>query len=86
VGVLEKHRRTGTDQIMQIIVMVGMFRISRRGLDTGLYVIARKQTGHTVHDALPPAVVVLLEHVQHRALLETELIVLVGIVVVNGYH
>jgi len=64
-GALEKQQRTGTDQIMQIIVMVGMFRISMRGLDTRLYIVARKQTGHTIHDALPPAVVVFLEHVQY---------------------
>lgn len=71
--------------IMHIIVIVAVNSVWQC-LDAWLHIIARKQTSDAIHDALPPAIVVLLEHIQHRALLEAELVIFVSIVIVNGDH
>lgn len=55
-------------------------------LDARFNVVAGKQPGYTIHDTLPPAVVVLFENVQHGALLETQFVVLIRIVIVNCDH
>jgi len=54
------------------------------GLDRLLHVVAREEPGDPLHHALPPTVVVLLQHVDDLALLEGQLILLVGVVVVDG--
>jgi hypothetical protein len=46
-------------------------------------VIAREESRDPVHDALPPAVVVLLDNVDDGVFLEGELVFLVGRVVVD---
>ena len=55
-------------------------------LNVGLDVVAREEPGDAVHDPLPPSVVVLLEDVDGGALGEAQLVLLVGVVVVNGGH
>lgn len=51
-----------------------------------LHVVAGEQPGDAVADALEPAVVVLLDHVDDGALHEGQLVVLVLGVVVDGHH
>lgn len=63
-----------------------MTPVPEPGLDAGFHIVSGEQSRDAIHDALPPAVVVLFENVQHGALLKTQLIVLVRIVVVNGDH
>lgn len=54
--------------------------------DAGLHVVAGEESGDAVHDPLPPAVVVLLQHVDDGALLERELVLLVRVVVVYRHN
>lgn len=51
-----------------------------------LHVVAGEQAGDAVADALEPAVVVLLHHVDDGALHERQLVLLVLGVVVDGHH
>lgn len=51
-----------------------------------LHVVAGEQAGDTVADALEPAVVVLLHHVDDGALHERQLVLFVLCVVVDGHH
>ena len=51
-----------------------------------LHVVAREQARDPVEDALPPAVIVLLEDVDDGVLGEAELVLLVRRVVVDGDH
>lgn len=52
----------------------------------GLDVVAGEEARGPVHDALEPAVIVLLDHVDDGALLERKLVLFVAGVVVDGHH
>lgn len=52
----------------------------------GLHVVAGEQAGDAVAHAFKPAVVVLLDDVDDRALHETQLVIFVPGVVVDGHH
>ena len=52
----------------------------------GLDVVAGEQAGGAVHDALVPAVVVLLDDVDDGTLLEGQLVLLITSVVVDPHH
>jgi len=58
----------------------------RVGLNTRFDVVAGKEPGVAIHDALPPAIVVLLDDVDNRSFVERQLIVLVLLVAVDGNH
>ena len=51
-----------------------------------LDIVAREEAGDPLHHPLPPTVVVLLQHVDDLPLLEGQLVLLVGVVVVDGDH
>lgn len=55
-------------------------------LDARLDIVPGEESGDAIHDALPPAVVVLLQHVDHGALLERQLVLFVRVVIVDRHH
>jgi len=55
-------------------------------LYTRFNVIARKQSSVTVHNALPPAIIVLLDDVDDCSFVKCEFVVLVLLVTVDGNH
>merc|ERR1719192_1814073 len=57
---------------------------AKLGLHGLLDIVAGEETGDPLHHALPPSIVVLLQHIDDLALLEGQLILLVGVVVVDG--
>ncbi len=58
----------------------------RRRLHARLDVVPGEESGDAVHDALVPAVVVLLDHVDGGALAERQLVLLILDVVVDRHH
>ena len=51
-----------------------------------LHVVPWEESGYSVHDALPPAVIVTLQDVDDGVFREAQLVFLVGSVVVHGDH
>ena len=49
-------------------------------------IVAREKSCNTLHDSFPPPVIILLENVDGLTLLEGKLILLVGVVVIDGQH
>ncbi len=52
----------------------------------GLHVVPREEARGAAHHALEPAVVVLLDDVNDRPLLEGQLVLFVARVVINSHH
>lgn len=66
---------------------VGHQRLSSVGVvHDGLDVVPGEEAGGRVHHSFKPAVLVLLDDVDDRSLLERQLVLLVGHVVVDGHH
>lgn len=55
-------------------------------LDAWLHIVAWEKASDAVHDALPPAIVVLLQHIQHRTLLEAQFIVFISVIIIDCHH
>lgn len=75
------------DKVCVLCVFLGVKSTSNRAkLPTRLDVVAGKEAGDAVHHALKPAVVVLANDVDDRVLLESQLVVFIRRVVVDGDH
>ena len=55
-------------------------------LDRLLDIVAREQSSDPLHHSLPPTVVILLQYIDDLPLLEGQLVLLVGVVVIDGNH
>ena len=58
----------------------------RENSDTWFNIISWEKSSNSVHDTLPPAIIILLQHINHRTLLEAKFIFFVSIVVVDCHH
>ena len=54
--------------------------------DAGFDVVSGEEACLSMHDPLPPVVVVLLDHIDHRPLVERQLVFLVLLVAVHRHH
>jgi len=63
-----------------------MKRIKLQNLEGSFNVVSWKETGHAVHDAFPPAIVILLQNEDRGTFAEGQLVLLVSRVVVDGGH
>lgn len=55
-------------------------------LNAWFNVISRKQSGNAVHDAFPPSVIVLFQHVNNGTFLKTQFVVFVRVIVVDSHN
>ena len=80
---INKHDTLSRSAFMTGAATTGAAKLGLHGL---LDIVAGEETSDPLHHALPPPVVVLLQHIDDLALLEGQLVFLVSVVVVDGDH